>query len=268
MSFYLIFFMKTFKVTFSYRTNSLLKMVNRLIFMAVQIEIWKIVYGYDFSKIIPTDYGAISLNDMIAYTIVSHFIFIVVQSTSLRSVNEKISSGDIALYVIRPYSFLTYIFTETVASALVSLLVQGVPLLLFGILFFHLRAASLAILGLFVLSLLSGFIIFFLMSFLCSLISFWVIQTGPIDTILSGIIKIFSGVWIPLWFFPPAILQLSNILPFSTIYFAPLSIFVNKMHGGEILGTFMVQLVWIVILFVLVELVWHFGQKKLVVQGG
>lgn len=201
MFFYLTFFVNTFKVTFSYRMNSLLKMINRLIFMVVQIEIWKIVYGYDFSKRISTDYGLISLKDMIAYTIVSHFIFIAVQSTSLKSVNEKINSGDIALYLIRPYSFLTYTFTETVAVALVSCMIQGIPLLVFGILFFNLHAGSWATLGLFALSLIGGFIIFFQLSFLCSIIAFWVVQTGPIDTILSGIIKIFSGAWIPLWFF-------------------------------------------------------------------
>ncbi|MBW4080395.1 ABC-2 family transporter protein [Paenibacillus sp. S150] len=268
MAFYFSFFVNTFKVTFSYRSNSILKMINRLIFMIVQIEIWKIVYGYDFAKKISTDYGLITLNDMIAYTVVSHFIFIVVQTTSLKSVNDKINSGDIALYLIRPYSFLTYTFTETVAASLVSCVIQGFPLLLFGILFFHLRVDSLVTLVFFLMALLDGFVIFFLLSFLCSIIAFWVVQTGPIDTILSGIIKIFSGAWIPLWFFSPFFLKLSDALPFKTIYFAPLSIFTRKMSSLGIRETFITQWVWMVVLFILVRAVWFFGQKKLVVQGG
>lgn len=268
MAFYLKFFLNMIKVTFSYRANSVLKMINRLIFMIVQIEIWKIVYGYDFSRYISTGYGVISLHDMIAYTILSHFIFTVVQSTSLKSVNEKISNGDIALYLIRPYSFLTYMFAETTATAMVSMVIQGIPLLLFGIVFFQIKIESINLLILAGIALINGFIIFFLLSFLSSLISFWVVQTGPLDKIISGTIKIFSGVWIPLWFFSEQFLLIANILPFKTIYFAPLSIFINKLSSNEICTTLFIQLIWILILFIAVKIIWFLGQKKLVIQGG
>lgn len=268
MKFYVEFLANSIKKVITYRFNGILKMVNRLIFMLVQIEIWKIVYGNDFNHIISTDYGMISLNEMIGYTIISHVMYTIIQSTSITSINKRINSGDIAFYIVKPYNFKIYSFVETLGESFVAIIFQAIPLLIFGLIFYRINIPSLSTLLLFIFSLTNGYIIYFMFSFMCGIASFWVIQTGPLEMILSGLIKIFSGVWIPIWFFTGLFSKIVDLLPFKTIYFIPLSIFVGKVTNGEIIKSFIVQIAWIVILYLLVDLVWRLGQKRLMVQGG
>lgn len=268
MRFYIEFLKNSAKKVLTYRFNGSIKMVNRLIFMLVQIEIWKLVYGNNFDKIIKTDYGVITLKEMIGYTIISHVIYTIIQSNSIRIINNKINNGDIVFYISKPYNFKTYCFVESLGESFVSLMLQGVPLLVFGMFLYKINFPDINSIFIFIISLINGYVIYFMLSFICGISAFWVTQTGPLEMILSGLIKIFSGVWIPIWFFSGFFLDIVNILPFKTIYFIPLSIFVGKLTAYEIAISFVVQLFWMAVLYFTIELLWKAGQKKLMVQGG
>lgn len=269
MSFYLTYIKNKLRTAGTYKINSILRMLNRFIFMVVQIEIWKLVYGYDFTKKITSNYGYISLNNMIFYTIMSHIIFILIQSNSLKDVNNKISTGDIALQLNKPYNFFTLTLADSVGESLIALLLQAVPLLLFAVVFFHSTVSlSLSHFIIFIFSLINGFMIYFLLNFILSLVSFWVVQTGPLEMILSGLIKIFSGVWIPLWFFGETMTYVSSFLPFEGIYFIPLSILIGKMNNNDMIYHLIQQMIWIIILFAIEKIIWRSGINKLVLQGG
>lgn len=268
MQFYCTYLLNSIKKVVAYRFNSTVKMFNRLIFMMVQVSIWGIVYGNDLGKQIVTDYGKVTLKEMISYTVISHVMFCIIQSTSINSLNNKISSGDISLYLIRPYNFKMYTFVETVGESVVSFVFQSIPLLLIGIIVYRISLPDIKQAVLFLGSLVNAYLIIFLLSFLCALTSFWFVQTGPIEIILSGLIKIFSGVWMPIWFFPGSIQKIIEIMPFKHIYFSPISIYINKLVGKDAIYTLIIQFIWVIILYFLVRCFWKSGERKIMVQGG
>lgn len=268
MKFYRAYLVNSIKKVAAYRFNSIIKMINRLIFMMVQVAIWGIVYGNDWEKIISTDYGVISLSEMVSYTVISHIMYCIIQSTSISSINNKINNGDISLYLIRPYNFKIYIFMESLGELFVSCIFQSIPLLILGGIIYNINFPNITQCLYFLISLINAYIIYFLLAFLCGLTSFWFIQTGPIEIILSGLIKIFSGVWIPMWFFSDKLLKIIDVMPFKYIYFSPISIFINKTLGNDVFNTFFIQFIWIVLLYLVIRCVWKFGEKKIMVQGG
>ena len=50
--------------------------------------------------------------------------------------------------------------------------------------------------------------------------------------------------------------------------FLPASIFSGQVRGSEVIRPLAIQVVWIVLLAVIVQLVWQRAQRKLVIQGG
>lgn len=268
MHFYSTYLVNSIKKVMTYRFNSTVKMFNRLIFMMVQVTIWGIVYGNDWGKYIVTDYGKVTLKEMVSYTIISHVMFCIIQSTSINSLNNKISSGDISLYLIRPYNFKVYMFVETIGESFVSFVFQSLPLLVIGIIVYKINLPNIEQAIFFFVSLANAYLIYFLLSFLCALTSFWFIQTGPIEIILSGLIKIFSGVWVPVWFFPDKIQKLIQLMPFKHIYFSPISIYIGKLVDKDAINTLIIQFFWVISLYSLVWYFWKSGERKLMVQGG
>ena len=252
----------------TYRANALFKMINRLIFMAVQVYIWRIVYGNDDSILIDTQFGIITLHDMISYTVMSHVMYCFVQSRSVNSINESISNGNISQFLIRPVSMRIYLFIESLAESFVSFLFQSIPLLIFGIVLFNITIPSFSAIFFYMLFLLNGFLIYYLLTTIAAGGAFWVVKVGPINALLEGLIKIFSGVWIPIWFLEDWLLKLTNVFPLQNIYFYPIAVYLNKISGTDLYKSYAIQWCWIIGLFMLMNYIWIKGEKRIMIQGG
>jgi len=73
---------------------------------------------------------------------------------------------------------------------------------------------------------------------------------------------------IPLWFMPGWLRASVEWLPFQAQVYTPVSIYLGQTRGGEAAALVAVQLAWVVVLVVLLELVWRRARYRVVVQGG
>jgi ABC-2 type transport system permease protein len=73
---------------------------------------------------------------------------------------------------------------------------------------------------------------------------------------------------IPLWFMPDWMKGVLMFTPFSSIYFTPVQIYLGELTIPQIAGKCLIQLIWILLIFLLGEILWRKGQRKLIVQGG
>src|SRR6185436_4423303 len=108
----------------------------------------------------------------------------------------------------------------------------------------------------------------FLLAYLLGVTGFWYLEVWHLDRFLGDLVRLLSGAWIPLWFFPVFLLQVSAFLPFRLIYFAPLSIYLEKQSLATAISWIGQQVFWIFLLIVLEQLIWKRAVRKLVVQGG
>jgi ABC-2 type transport system permease protein len=84
----------------------------------------------------------------------------------------------------------------------------------------------------------------------------------------KGLTDFFSGAIIPLSFFPGWLLNIANVLPFRGITFVPGTIFIGKLPQDQILLSFGLDILWIVVLWYLARLIWHFAMRKVTIHGG
>ena len=81
-------------------------------------------------------------------------------------------------------------------------------------------------------------------------------------------VDLFSGLVIPVSFFPGWAEGMLKILPFQAISYLPGSVFTGNIKGAEILPVIGIQLFWFLVLLIPVYVVWQRARKRLFVQGG
>lgn len=128
--------------------------------------------------------------------------------------------------------------------------------------------ASPAAAALYVLSFGLGYGIMVLIGLMIGLASFWTIEIYGFAMIYRLVSAFFGGALIPLWFFPPQLSAVADWLPFQSMVFVPIAIYLGQLTGSEAARALGLQLLWILALYLAVRAVWRHAMRRVVVQGG
>jgi len=259
--------LNSLRTSLAFRAEVLLFLFGQLLRLFVQVYIWRALFAN--STELSSQAGTITLTEMIAYSVVSTAISVFATNDVIFRVSSKVSSGEIGMDLIKPMSFRSVLFCQTLGVNVYRILFELLPLALVSLLLFgvHLPtlANGLAFLGLVV----GGLILNFLITYAIGLIAFWYILVWQVNTVLNGLIRLLSGAFIPIWFFSDTLVKLSYFFPFRLIYYEPIAVYLGKTTGwADLLGLFAQQLAWIVGLLLLQRWMWGRAVRRLVVQGG
>ncbi len=183
--------------------------------------------------------------------------------------SRKIRDGSIATELLRPISFKGRMLAENMGNALFNLIFRFIPAVLISVCIVGIRPpADAKSVLLFAVSAVLGYGVLWAISFACQMTAFWLINTWSLFTIKNVFVKVLSGSMLPLWFMPEWMRGVLRATPFSSIYFTPVQIYLGQLSAEEIGWRCLVQFLWAAGIFLLGDLLWRRGQKKLVVQGG
>ena len=259
---YLAFAKKSFLNRSAYRFNHLMGILNTLLRIFIFWCIYRALYGNRQEV------------DGITMAMVTTNFVLSIGMDALFGVNDyymsnRIGNGSIATELLLPISFRGRMLFENLGNTLFQLVFHFVPALLVCVLTVGvLPPASVARFLLFIVSAVLGYGVLWNLSFLLQTFSFWLINMWSLITIKNVFLNVLSGSMIPLWFMPEWMTPVLSALPFSSIYFTPVQIYLGQLTAQEILTKFLVQLAWIVVLYLCGNIFWEKGKKKLVVQGG
>lgn len=259
---YLAFAKKSFLNRSAYRFNHFMGILNTLLRIFIFWCIYRALYGSKQEV------------DGITMAMVTTNFVLSIGLDALFRVDDyylphRIGNGSIATELLLPISFQGRMLFENLGNTLFQLVFHFVPALVVSALTVGvLPPADIGCLILFVISALLGYGVLWTLSFLLQNFSFWLINMWSLITIKNVFVNVLSGSMIPLWFMPEWMSPVMNVLPFSSIYFTPVQIYLGQLTGQEILVKCLVQAAWIVILYLGGCILWEKGKKKLVVQGG
>lgn len=266
MYLYFRFIKNAFLTNSAYRMNVFLRLFNRIMFLFINISIWKALYKGHFTMI--SNNGDISINDMITYAIISTAISVFINNTVIQRINYKIKTGEISMDLIKPMNFRTSVFCNEIGENCSRIVFELIPVLLISAVLFRINLPELDNFIVFLITLINGMLIQFFITYVLGLLGFWYLEVWHFDRLLDSLMQLFSGALIPLWFFPEFLVKVSNYLPFKLIYFTPISIYLGKFSLIEGVYSIMYQIIWIMLLLIIEKILWKHGIKKLVVQGG
>lgn len=263
---YLTFTKNTLERTLTYRANSIIFFLGNLLLIAVTFYLWLAIYGSSSEKIIK----GFSLHEMIVYVILSFIVSVITHAQITSEIYREVKDGSIATYLIKPINYERRLLFESFGSLLYNFLLIFLAgfIIVLVLSFKYSLDINFGNVLLFFISTLLGFVINFFYSFAFGLLSFKITNMWGLAQIMSAILDLLSGALIPLVFFPNVIQKFLDFLPFKSMIYTPCMIYLGKLQAADIIKSFAIQVIWIIILYAIARAIWNALIKQLTILGG
>lgn len=239
------------------------KFFSKIIYLYLQFSIWTALFSSHSQM-----NQRINREDTLKYIIVATIISALIECNTIEWINAQIQTGNIIMELIRPIDFRKMIFSRHLGDSIVKIVFYCIPLSMLAIVAIRIPLLCKEQILYGFLSIILAYCIQFLYSLMIGLLAFWLIVTWPLNMLLGAVYKLLSGAWIPVTMFPDFLYQINFFLPFRAIYAIPVTIMTSQMNPQNIWNDILTQLIWILFLFVITEIIWRIGKRKLIVQGG
>jgi ABC-2 type transport system permease protein len=251
----------SFKQQIQYKWDLLFHIIGDWLRIYIKICIWNALLKAG------TGDGA-DFKSLAAYTIVASMVMLLTKSHVAEDLSDRVRSGMIAVDLIRPISLKWYCFFNQIGENLFSLLFEGILIAVISWKVWSLPLPEINIIIPFVLCLTMGIIIMFYIQYIIGLLVFWMKDGTYTNMITYALFVMFSGIEIPLWFYPDWLRGIGQVLPFRFIVHEPIVIWLGQMGVREIAFTLMMQMFWLMTLFLTERKLWNFIKKNIEIQGG
>jgi len=252
----------------SYKIGFLMRIVGGLLQVLIMYYLWMAIFNSSLNGQIK----GFTSSEMVVYIIISYITAQVININIEATIAYEIRDGSVAVNLIRPISYKKRVFAESLGEVLLRSLTTLLPLwigfLVYRFVTIKELPPNIGTVFLFLLSLFLGYMVMFLFNFIFGLSAFFVTYIWGFMVCKGVILRFFSGELIPIVFFPSAVQKALQYLPFSSINYTPVMIYMEKFTMNELISALCVQVVWVVILFVLMNVLWQSAIKRLTVLGG
>jgi ABC-type uncharacterized transport system permease subunit len=250
------------QTAYTYRVSLAMELVGVLLKIFLLKVVWSAVYAGRAAV------DGVELHQVISFITLANLQMWLIYPMLAWHIQERIREGQIALDLARPVPFLGQLLANQLGTtaAFAPFVLVAVPLaLLAGGMQ---PPASPTAAMLYLVSMALAYMITALMGMLMGLVAFWTLQARGVQAIYEFVSQFFAGALVPLWFFPPALRQAANWLPFQAQAFIPLSLYMGQVPAQGIAGALGLQLVWVAVLFGMAWLVWQRAMRRVIIQGG
>ncbi len=252
----------------TYRFNFFARTVFGLIPLIAVIFVWRKIYE---GKAPGSNVGTYTLAEMISYYLLTAVV------DALTAVNEDdwqiaadIKDGNISQFLLKPIDYLAYRLCLFFSGRVTYLAVAVIPLTLFIVYqrqYFVLPSGGAALAGFLVSVVLTALLQFFI-SYSMAMLAFWVLEVSTFIFILFAFEYIASGHLFPLDILPPTLSRILDFTPFPYQLYFPVSVYMGKAAGTELLRGLLIQGMWVVLAYILARLAWARGIRKYSAVGG
>lgn len=246
-----------------YRFNYIISVIGSFIPFIVNLLIWYAVdknYSNDMTYSFPQ--------------IVNYFFWILLIGNVINSTNntaDLIRTGEINLYLIKPFNYTLYCFLIDIPKRLFFLIVSFVLIVVSQIWFSDYIVVNISlVMGItFVCSLVLGYVINFLLIFILNEFAFSFTQISLFMGAYNVILNIISGKLLPLDMFPKTMKNILEVLPFQYCGYYQAKIITDGFDGNMVIvKKLLIGVGWFAILLLFSNLYWRKGVKKYSAYGG
>jgi ABC-2 type transport system permease protein len=246
----------------AYRGDLITGAVTLVIQVALAIAVWRTVYSGRAAV------AGVNAGTAVSYAAIAACLQSVLLPWQFSSLPLRIRNGQIATDLTRPLGLMWQVFGQNLGVLLARLPLGAIGLAAAAVLGALAAPPGWGLSLLAVVATVAGVLVAMLCNLIVSMVTFWTLEVGgPLIVYRFGS-AFLSGSLIPLWFMPGWLRAAVEWLPFQAQVYTPVSIYLGQTRGGEALALVGVQLSWVVVLTLLLEVVWRRARHKVVVQGG
>ncbi len=252
----------------AYRANFICFLIGEIMASFIMYFVWKAVFLSSEGQ----TFMGFTMEDMVVYIFITFLTGYLTYSDGAFVVGEEIVDGSIAMRMIKPCSFEMCFLFQELGNRIISISMIFVPLVA-GVEIYRyavsgaVRFQPLYFL-LYIVSMLIAYMISFYFNVCYGFMAFFFKNLWGTTLIKETVVNFLSGAIIPLAFLPAGLANVLNFLPFASLSYTPVMIYMGMYGFGEIAWRIGLQAFWLLVMFGLSKLIWRSAVKHLSVQGG
>lgn len=265
---YLPFTANELKRNLAYKGAFYLFILCSLFASFINYYLWMAIYGSAGQATL----GGLTRQEMVVYVFMSYVAANLVMLSISRNVSQDVTKGNIAMTLIKPMDYRLSLVAQAFGTMLYHFFVPCI-FVWAGLEIYKAKVLGLGVTSpvnmvLFLVSVCFSFLIYVLFDFCFGMIAFFTTYIFGMQMAKDALLSFLTGQLIPLSFFPEVVQRIFDFLPFSSMVYAPVMIYLGKYSGGALAFVLARQAVWVVVLYVLGSVVWRQVTKRLIVLGG
>jgi ABC-2 type transport system permease protein len=181
-----------------------------------------------------------------------------------------IRTGKFLTFALRPIHHPFFALSQKIGHRLLGTFFEALPCaIIFTLLFrIDIRPSNIPWT---ILSITLAIFIFFYVNYIIGIASFWIVESSGIRSFYSLLSGVFSGVFIPLVFFPKPLQVIQFFLPFQYMSYVPAMVFIGKYSLGDIqlsIPTIVgIQALALLCVFIISELLYNTALERFTAVG-
>lgn len=258
-------FKMEFKGELQYRAKALSGIATQLFWGLLQIYLYTAFLNSG-------SVDGFSISQMVSYIWLSQAFFALRYVTMPKRVGKEIVNGNVCYKFVRPINIYNQWYVEGIGQKFAATLLRFLPIIVIGFLLPGNLSLSLPVsvgaFFLFLFGLILGLLMSHAFAMLAVYLTFKTLSEKGSIGIVSAIVNMFGGLFIPLPLLPQALQDVLKYLPFSFITDLPLRIYIGNVGVVDGLVLMAVGVVWLIAIIAIGKLLIGGALKKTVVQGG
>ena len=251
-----------------YRANFICFLIGEIMSAFIMYFVWKAVFLSSGSE----TFMGFTMEDMVVYLFITFLTGYLTYSDGAFAVGEEIVDGSIAARMIRPCSFEMCFLFQELGNRLISVSMIFVPMVAGVEIYRYITCGELRFnivyFLLYIVSLLIAYMISFYFNVCYGFMAFFFKNLWGTTLIKETLVSFLSGAIVPLAFLPSGLAAVLNFLPFASLSYTPVMIYMGMYTYPQIAMRLGLQLFWMVVMFGVSKLIWRSAVKRLAVQGG
>ncbi|MDP4181711.1 MAG: ABC-2 family transporter protein [Bacillota bacterium] len=255
---------KVFRIITVFRFNFIFSIIGNLLYIIILYFLWGAIYSSGAKKL-----NGMTFNQVFVYLSLASTIFMLFSTYLEWGMSREVIEGSIVMHFVKPVDLQMYKLFESLGFVLINFVTVTLPSILMILVVFRPQMPLGINLIFFPLSLILAYFIMFNIDFFVGLLCFYNESTWGMSSAKDSIVMLLSGAVIPISFFPGTLKTIVNFLPFQAVYNIPLDTLVSyNLNINDYLRNIVLQLVWVVILFIVNRLFFRKAVKVVTVNGG
>lgn len=268
---YLAILIVRFQMLLQYRAAAIAGLGTQIWFGAIMVMVMAAFFASSDAEM------PLTLPQTITYLWLGQALLALLPWNSDPDIQEMVRSGNVAYEQLRPVDTYWLWYARSMATRTAPPTLRALPLILFAGIILPLLGyedwalgppAGASAAGLFAISVLGIIVLSSAITALINISVIWSISGQGINTLAMPVVTVFSGMTIPLPFFPDAAQPFLNFQPFRGLVDIPYRIYLGDLAGWDAVLGIAHQFIWTGILIIFGRWLMARAMRGLVVQGG
>ncbi len=252
----------------AYRANFFCFLIGEIMSCFIMFFVWKAVFQSSDSQ----SFMGFTMEDMVVYLFITFLTGYLSFSDGTYNIAMEIRDGSIAMRMIKPCSFESCFLFQELGNKIINVLFIFAPIVIGTEAYrWYITGAcqfDIAHFLLYIVSLVLAYMISFYFNVSYGFMAFYLKNLWGADILKEVIVNFLSGATIPLAFMPTALANVLSFLPFASLSYTPVMIYMGMYTGTQIATKILLQVFWLAVMITISKLIWNHAVKRLSVQGG